>query len=306
MRSLAPVVLFVYKRPQHTSRVLEALSANRLAAQSDLVVYSDGPKTEAARPGVEAVRECIRGARGFKSVSLTERAQNVGLAGSIIAGVSEMVERHGRVIVLEDDLVTSPYFLDYMNDGLELYVTDERVASIHGYMYPVRGALPETFFLRGADCWGWATWKRGWRLFEPDAGKLAAEIEARGLEEAFDMEGAFRFNRMLRLQAEGKLDSWAIRWHASAFLRDKFTLYPGKSFVRNIGTDGSGTHGDDTSHFDGEIAQSYAGMKRQPVEDCETAKRLIREFNPKAHESPWRRILGMARKRAARLIAFGR
>jgi hypothetical protein len=220
------------------------LKANPLAAQSDLFVFSDGPKNADAAAGVAQVRELLKGLTGFRSVTVAERERNFGLAASIISGVTDIVSRHGAVIVLEDDLVTSPHFLRYMNDALELYRDREEVASIHGYIYPVEGALPETFFLRGADCWGWATWKRAWELFEPDGAKLLARLRDGKLTKAFDRDGSYEYTRMLEDQISGRNDSWAVRWYASAFLADRLTLYPGRSLVQNIGMDALGTHCD--------------------------------------------------------------
>jgi hypothetical protein len=159
------------------------------------------------------------------------------LGNNVIAGVTETINRAGRVIVLEDDLVTAPFFLKYMNDGLETYATNESVISIHGYSYPSRAKLPETYFLKGADCLGWATWKRGWDLFEGDGKKLLEQIENGGLSEAFDFEDSYPYTEMLRDQIDGKNTSWAVRWYASAFLRDKLTLYPAETLVSHIGYD---------------------------------------------------------------------
>ena len=144
--------------------------------------------------------------------------------------------------MLEDDLLTSPYFLDFMNEGLSIYEEDEKVISIHGYVYPISEKLPETFFLRGADCWGWATWKRGWDLFEPDGGLLLNKLEESKQTEEFDFNRSYPYTQMLKDQINGKTNSWAVRWYASAFLQNKYTLYPGKSLVSNIGGDGSGTN----------------------------------------------------------------
>jgi hypothetical protein len=141
---------------------------------------------------------------GFKSISIIERPKNYGLASSIIDGVSYVVNKHGTVIVLEDDLITSEYFLRFMNDGLKIYNNDFQVASIHGYNYPVKDKLPETFFLRGADCWGWATWKRAWNIFQRDGSLLLKEILERNLQYNFDFEGAYPFTKMLKDQIAGK------------------------------------------------------------------------------------------------------
>lgn len=139
-------------------------------------------------------------------------------------------------------MITSPYFLQYMNDALSLYKDIEEVISIHGYSYPVKRTLPDTFFLRGADCWGWATWKRGWKLFNLDSSDLYQQLQVNQQCYTFDFEGTHSYCKMLKNNIQGKNDSWAIRWYASAFLRNKLTLYPGRSLIHNIGNDGSGSH----------------------------------------------------------------
>ena len=158
--NLAPIALFCFRRPAHLARVLEALQANTLASASILYLFCDGPRGPQDQLEVDEVRRVARAASGFAKVEVRCLEVNQGLAQSIISGVSEVLKRHGRVIVLEDDLVTSPYFLTFMNEALEKYEDTETVASIHGYLFPVLEHLPETFFIRGADCWGWATWSR--------------------------------------------------------------------------------------------------------------------------------------------------
>jgi hypothetical protein len=276
----APIALFTYNRLEHTAATLAALAHNPLAAESPLWAFSDGP-----RPGraddpekIAAVRNLLHSAQGFREVHVVERPENLGLSRSIIAGVGEMVGRHGRVIVLEDDIVTSPHFLRYMNDALECYEGDDRVISIHGYVYPTRTPLPEAFFLRGADCWGWATWKRGWDLFEPDGRKLLGELKARGLESAFDMNGARAYVKMLEDQIAGRCDSWAIRWDAAAFLADKLTLYPGVSLVRNIGLDHSGTHCGTAEHLAVTLADRPVDVRAADVTDSPIGRQAFELF----------------------------
>lgn len=239
----APIALFVYNRLWHTKQTIEALQKNILASDSDLIIFSDGPKgSPGSKTSVLAVRAYLRSVNGFKSVKVIERSENLGLAKSIISGVTEIVNQYGKIIVLEDDLITSPCFLRYMNNALDLYEKNEEVISIHGYIYPVQCPLPETFFIKGADCWGWATWKRGWNLFETDGQKLLDNLRAKKLTKEFDFSNFYPYTQMLRDQIAGKNDSWAVRWYASAFLNNKLTLYPGKSLINNIGFDGSGTH----------------------------------------------------------------
>jgi len=185
-RTLAPVALFVYNRADHASRVVDALRQNLLAKESDLVVFSDYARSAAHEAAVAEVRQYVRGISGFKSLRIVERETNFGLARSVIDGVGQLCDQYGKVIVMEDDLVTSPFFLQYMNDGLDCYALDNEVISIHGYVYPTGQDLPETFFLRGADCWGWATWKRGWDIFDADACKHLQALSKRELEREFN------------------------------------------------------------------------------------------------------------------------
>ena len=251
-RDHAPVVLFAYRRPDHLRRALDSLAANPGADRTALSIYCDGAKSAMDREAVEQVREIARGMQGsamFASVRVIERDHNIGLAASVISGVTQTLEDHESVIVMEDDLVVSPDFLEYMNQSLELYANNEEVISIHGFMYSVPPVLPQTVFLRGADCWGWATWRRGWEIFEPDSQKLLKELDKSPDRAEFDFNGAFPYRQMLKNQAAGTIDSWAIRWYASAFLANKLTLYPGQSLVENIGQEGSGTHSESaTSH----------------------------------------------------------
>lgn len=239
---LSPILLFTYNRLFHTRKVIEALSQNEYASESELIVYSDGGKDEKAVREVESIRHFLKSVVGFKSVTILERTENWGLAKNIIDGVTAVVNQYGKVIVLEDDLVVSPYFLKYMNEALDFYEKEEQVACIHGYVYPVKHKLPETFFIKGADCWGWATWKRSWDLFNSDGKFLLEEIDKLNLKKEFDFNNSYPYYRMLKHQVEGKNSSWAVRWYASAFLHNKFTLYPGRSLVNQIGMDGSGVH----------------------------------------------------------------
>ncbi|MFD1188891.1 glycosyltransferase, partial [Pontibacter rugosus] len=235
--------LFVYNRPTHTKKTVAALLKNKFASDSDLFIYSDAPKKSEAEKDVSEVRQYISQIQGFKSVKVIEREKNLGLATSIIQGVTEVVNIYGRVIVLEDDLVTAPSFLSYMNTALKLYQQDDAVISVHGYVYPANiNLVQNTFFLKGADCWGWATWKRGWDLFETDGSKLLQQLHAQELTTEFDFDNSYPYTQMLIDQINKKNDSWAIRWYASAFLENKYTLYPTKTLVKNIGLDMSGTH----------------------------------------------------------------
>ncbi len=273
--SLSPIILFVYKRFEHTQKTLAALQLNPEAKDSDLIIYSDGAKQPHDEASINKVRGLLNLLNGFRSVTIIRRETNLGLAASIISGVTEQLAIHNRVIVLEDDLVTSPYFLSYMNQALEYYAQNDRVACIHGYCYPLKEEAPETFFIRGADCWGWGTWKRAWDLFEHDSLKLYKELKRRKLSYNFDFEGTYPYTKMLLDHHSGKVNSWAIRWLASAYLNNRLTLYPGKSLVTNIGNDNSGTHCIQSSVYTGLLSQHPIKVEAIPVEHSE---RMFRQF----------------------------
>ena len=242
MNTNAPILLFVYNRPAHTRRLVESLLRNAEAARSSLFIYSDAPRDESVRPAVDEVRRYVRSIRGFDRVEVVERTENWGLARSIIDGVSTALQRFDRVIVLEDDLVLSPYFLRFMNEALETYKDEPRVGHIQACDFTQDPSLPDTFLIKWTGSWGWATWRRAWKHFNPDGQALLDELERRRLTRTFDFDGAYRYTRMLRRQGEGKNGSWAIRWNASLFLADILSLNVGRSLVQNTGFDGSGTH----------------------------------------------------------------
>ncbi len=284
------IVLFAYKRLAHLRQTVKSLSSNKESKNYDLIIYSDAPASESVRQEVNEVREYLGTITGFRSIRKIFQAENQGLSKSIINGVTDVLTEYDQVIVLEDDMVLSDYFLQYMEEALERYSSEDSVISIHGYVYPVAETLPEAFFLRGADCWGWATWRRGWQLFNPDGQALLGELRRRNLINEFDFNSTYKFSQMLEHQIQGKNDSWAIRWHASAFLANKLTLYPGRSLVQNIGIDNSGTHCTDTSNYDTslslipidltkiEIVQSKIGSLAFEKFFSRVDKNLIKKF----------------------------
>jgi hypothetical protein len=292
----APLALFVYDRPDHVRRVVEGLRVNALAAETDLFIFSDAAKSELRAKEVSKVRALVRRLNGFKSIELVEQSVNRGIAGSIVQGVTRLTAEFDRVIVLEDDLLPSAHFLRYMNDALNAYANDPRVISVHAYSYPVAGKLPETFFLRGADCWGWATWKRGWDLFEPDGRKLLSELERQQLTRSFDFEGSYPYTRMLRDCIAGMNDSWAIRWYASALLHGKLSLYPGSSQVQNIGADGSGIHVGSTRSFENSDWGRPLKVGSIRVEESQGARRAFAAYLARLRPSMATRVLSRLRR----------
>ncbi|WP_407844992.1 methyltransferase, TIGR04325 family [Desulfovibrio falkowii] len=284
---LAPIVIFAFNRPGHLRRTLDALAANTLAAQSDLTIFCDGPRNDEERSRTEAVRTIARAASGFHSVTVVEREKNYGLATSIITGVTGILEKHDRIIVLEDDLVTSPFFLQYMNKGLDVYAENPKVVSIHGWCFPNTVVNPpKTFFLRGTDCLGWATWKRAWNLFEPDAIVLLKALRKQRLEYDFNCNGTYDYMGMLAAARDGNISSWAVRWRASAFLHDLYTLHPGHSLVQHEGGDGMGTNAGVTGIFDTPLSNEPIIVKEQAVQEDVRMRKADMAFHAQFQNQP--------------------
>ena len=262
----APIALFTYNRPDHTQQAVESLLTNAEAKNSDLYIFSDGPKNDKAVEGVKANREYIRslkaanddvnspslnreGRKGaFHSVTIIEREKNWGLANSLIAGITEVVNKYGKVIVVEDDLILSPYFLQFMNEGLDKYENEDKVGAISAYVPTSEKKLPETFFLLYFHSWGWATWKRSWALLELDSRILLRKLRFK--KKKFDVGGSAGAYGNLYCQKVGLVDSWWVRLYASFFLANKLTLFPHHSLVTNNGQDGTGTHVGRTANKD--------------------------------------------------------
>ena len=306
----SPIAFFCYNRPDHVRRTLGALRANYLAPQSKLFIFSDGPKDESAREGVEQVRQYIHHVDGFASIEVIERDRNYGCARNIIDGITQVVNEFGRIIIVEDDILTSPYFLNYMNEALEIYKDDEQVGSAGGFLrrYKPSAKLPQSFFMRGG-IWGWGTWQRAWKDYEYDAGKLLAQIMDRGLEQEFDMGLKQKcFTNMLRSQAAGRLGTWDVQWDAVNFLLNRLSLFPCKTLTINIGMDGSGAHGANggSEIINGELADSFEPLKRVPIEFNEYAysfeKAAVKRVMPpclpiRAVRKIWRILTGKYRRR---------
>lgn len=277
MQNFAPIALFVYNRPEHTRRTLKFLQQNLLADESRLFVFSDG-----AKPGHEAevaeVRELIKGIHGFKSVEIIHSEQNLGLANSIIAGVTKLCNEYGKVVVFEDDLISSPYTLQYFNDALQRYENEEKVMHIGAYMYPLTDEeLPETFFLRSTSSWGWATWDRAWKAFEPDIDRLMNQFDSRAKYE-FEMEGSMNYWKHMRHFKSGKNNSWAIRWYASVFLKKGLSLYPAKSLIDNIGHDGTGVHSGVNDIYKVTVNRSPVKQLPTMIQEDKKAFAIVKSF----------------------------
>lgn len=282
----APIALFTYNRADKTKRVVESLLKNQEAKDSDLFIFSDGPKTEAKAAGVEENRKFIHTISGFKNITIIERDRNWGLANSLIAGITDVINQYGKVIVVEDDLILSPYFLKFMNGGLEKYEDDDTVGTICGYVFPFQKSLPDTFFLYFMHPWGWATWKRSWNLLDTDTKRLLRKIRFK--TKKFNLGGNCGSYGNLYCQKVGLVDSWYIRFYASLFLNKKLNLFPGKTMVTNSGLDGSGTHCgkglQKTNNFI--LNPNPIEMNDISVEESQLAYSVFKSFyDANAHES---------------------
>jgi len=275
---LAPIILFTYNRLNQTIKTVESLKGNYLASSSELFIYSDGAKSKQDLADVQDVRAYLNSIEGFKKITIIEHKLNQGLAKSIINGVTEIIKEYGKVIVLEDDIVTSPWFLKYMNDALQLYENEPSVMHISGYMYPNNGQLPTTFFFNVPLCWGWATWDRAWSHYNDDANDHVSFLYKNNLWKSFNKFGGKYLERQLRKNQSGKMNTWFIYWHASVFRKGGFSLYPGKTLVDNIGFDKSGQHKASTNKFYSPISEDIVEVKLIPIEENEKASRAIRRF----------------------------
>ena len=278
MQHFAPIALFVYNRPEHTRRTLKFLKQNLLADESRLFIFSDGAKDGNHLHEVAEVREIIKSVDGFKSVTVIERKTNFGLADSIIDGVTMLSDKYGKVIVFEDDLITSPYTLQYFNDALQNYENEDQVMHVGAYMYPLnKSDLPETFFYRAATSWGWATWERAWKQFEPDIDVLMKQFSRQKIND-FSIDGTMNFWKQMQEFKAGRNNSWAIRWYASIFLKNGQTLNPSQSLVNNIGHDGSGVHSGLNDIYNVVINPKSVTYFPDVIKENEAAYVSIRQF----------------------------
>jgi hypothetical protein len=281
-KNYAPIALFVYKRLKHLKIAVASLKKNDEAKKSTLYIFSDHWRSEEDKASILLVRKYISAIYGFKKKIIIYRNKNFGLSKNIIDGVNLVLKYNNKIIVLEDDLKLSKYFLQYMNYNLTYFEKNNKIASIHGYVYPLQNKLKleKAFFIRGADCWGWATWRRSWTLFEPNGKKLLKNIINKNLINQFNYNDAYNYSNMLKKQILKKNDSWAIRWHAAIFLKNKYTLYPRSTYVNNIGLDGSGIHnGNYFNEYNSRLSnKKFFFKKKIAIKESADAKKEFESF----------------------------
>ena len=293
----APIVVFGFNRPGHLKNALVSLEMNPEAKFSELYIFIDGPRTASELQRVEECRVVAKLTKGFKNTILYFSESNLGLANSIMNGVSKVLKENDSVIVVEDDLEVSPNFLRFMNMGLMKYRDRNNVSAVHGYQYPIKVNFDQCVFLKGADCWGWATWRDRWSGFEPDGQKLLNQLRVKGLCEEFNLENSLKNSDLLENQIAGKIDSWAIRWHASMFLQNRMGVYPPESLVLNLGLDGSGTHEIKSALFKTQLSIQSSWIMPQDITDSvEYRKALISYFKSELNSSIKSRLIIKFRK----------
>jgi hypothetical protein len=251
-----PVAVFSYNRPEHTNRAIDALSKCHGTDACEFYFFSDGPRSDAALSEVNATRSVLREWAKVLAAHVIEQPNNLGLAKSIVGGVSDLCARYGRVIVVEDDLIVSPDFLSYMIQSLDLYKNDAQVMQVGGFtISPPEGLTADAFLLPVTTTWGWGTWQRAWQSFAWLPKDLDVAKKDRQWRDLFDLHGAGSFTSMLEDRLAGRNDSWGILWWYAVSRSNGLVLYPRKSLVWNGGFDGSGIHcGSDDFLQQGEVS----------------------------------------------------
>lgn len=268
-----------------------------MAPLTDLFIFSDGPKTPGAEFDVQNVRKLIKSIDGFKSVTIFESEINNGLAASIINGVSNLLTNNDFVIVVEDDIVTSPYFLNYMNRAKVEYLSNEKVMHVSGYMYPIKTeGLPDTFFLCQATCWGWGTWRRAWNNFEKKPTEALNYIRENNLKKSFNLENSYDFLDQIEKNISGEINTWAIFWYLCLFKNSGLGLHPKVSYCQNIGNDGSGQHSGRTKNFNVEINLQQNLLLTYDIKEHYLAKERLITFNKKIKQNIVKKLLLKVRK----------
>jgi len=278
--NFSPIIIFVYNRLHHLDRLFNSLQRNDLFKKSKVLIFSDGPKNQIDKDKVDNVRKLLKKILIPKNSEIIENDVNLGLSRNVIGGLNKTFQIYDRAIILEDDLELSPFFLNYMNDALNLYATSENVASISGYMYPIepKKFSNNYFFLKLIESWGWGTWKRAWNIFENDSLQLKKKIDEKQLTNEFNFESGISYYKMLTDNINGLNDSWAVRWYASTFLKNMNTLFPSKSFVKNIGVDNSGVHCSYTTVYDTLVNFDYKKLEKNHSLESLSDRLVVQSF----------------------------
>ena len=277
----APVIMFVFNRPTHVQKLIDSLKANEESKRTDVFIFSDAALKTEDEENVKIVRKMLSEISGFQNVTVVERSENYGLARNIIEGVSDIVSKYGKAIILEDDIEVSKYFLRYMNEALQLYEDAESVMAVSGYCEIPRNRkkkLPTTFFLPWFDCWGWATWDRAWKYFEKDPQKLVDTITDEQKKFIDINVTAHRWGQVEN-NLKGRINTWAIFFYVQIILHEGLVLYCNQDMCRNIGNDGSGTDGGLTNLYSVKQLTDHAvNLEKIKIERCKKAENELQLF----------------------------
>jgi len=279
--SQAPIAIFAFNRPNHLANCLQSLERCVGLENSEGTIFIDGARNDQEADVVSSsVGVALKFASKYK-FRVEARQENFGLAKSITSGIDEMFSLSSKLIVIEDDLILAKGFLDFMNKGLSRYENNSGVASISGYQYPIERELHTSVFLRGADCWGWATWKDRWEQTSFSGKELLNQIRTKKLANEFNLEGSNNYVDLLEKQILGEINSWAILWHASMFVQNRLSLYPPYSLVSNEGGDGLGTHFGNNQLYSQKISDEMDFLLPSSIEQSEEYRDALIEFYQK-------------------------
>lgn len=301
LESKIPLTIFGFKRPDHLRKVLESTLVMNEFCEVQPHIFIDGPRNPEEMELVSETRKIAEQYALETGGIVSSAAANNGLSQSIIRGVNSIFEKHDSIIVLEDDLVGAKFFLEYSLSGLRTYSHEKRVSSIHGYLPNIDSPGNQSFFRRGADCWGWSTWKDRWQSVEWNSQVLLDELRTRKLVRKLNLNGAYCYSCMLQRQASGSIDSWAIRWHVSMFLQNRLALYPSHSLIENIGFDGSGRHSGINRFYETQISNEPVTPIYVPIIESRVArKRLAKHYRITFHNNRSRRAIKFIQKMFSR------
>jgi len=292
IKNLAPITLFVYNRLVHTQKTLKALQKNELSDQSDLIIFSDGPKNYEDLLLVQDVRNYLKTVTGFKSIRIIKRDKNLGLAANIVNGVTDVLAQYDKIIVMEDDIVSSPAYLSFMNQALDFYLDEKKVWHITGWNEPVKiQDNADVFLWRVMNCWGWATWSNRWQYFEKNTQKLIDHY-SKDMIHHFNLDGFIPYWTQVKLNKEQKINSWAVYWYATIHLHDGLCLNPWQSYIENIGFDGSGTHcGKQDYKIARELCNNFKVIFPSSIEESKKAVKAIKVYFKSRRKNLIQRIL---------------
>lgn len=296
MDNLAPIVLFVYNRPDHTEKTIQALQQNSLALDTELFIYADAAKNDVAKSKVDEVRELISNVSGFKKVTIIKQVKNIGLANSIIDGVTEVIDKYGKAIILEDDIVTSRFFLQFMNESLSVYQNNKLIHSISGCNYPVelKELNQETYFLRIPLCWGWATWKDRWDYFDKNLGEVMST--PKDIVEYINFDNTHDYYSQAIKNYKGTLSTWFIFWYLLSAKNKTLSLFPKTSLVNNIGHDGSGENCGESEQYAQSVVDKRVTVEDVDIEENEYVLKQHKLFFMNLRPSLFVRILNKLKK----------